>query len=84
MLLENTDENINSFVGDALKAMRKTAGLTQQELSDVLGVTAQQIYKYEVGLDRISSDVIYKLAHFFGCDVSVFFPKDNDKKKNYT
>ena len=78
---ENTDENINSFVGDALKAIRKTAGFTQQELSDVIGVTAQQIYKYEAGIDRISGDVIYKLAHFFGCDVSFFFPKEKNIKK---
>ena len=78
---ENTDENINSFIGNTLKAMRKTAGLTQQELSNVIGVTAQQIYKYEAGIDRISGDVVYKLAHFFGCEVSFFFPKEKNPKK---
>ena len=78
---ENANENVNSFVGNTLKAMRKTTGLTQQELSDVIGVTAQQIYKYEAGIDRISGDVIYKLAHFFGCDVSFFFQKEKNTKK---
>ena len=80
MLKENVDKNINSFIGNTLKAMRKTAGLTQQELSNVIGVTAQQIYKYEAGIDRISGDVVYKLAHFFGCEVSFFFPKENNPK----
>lgn len=64
---------IDIHVGKLLRARRLSAGVTQQDLGETLGVTFQQIQKYETGANRISASKLYKAARALGLAPSAFF-----------
>jgi transcriptional regulator with XRE-family HTH domain len=66
-------ETINMAVGTRLKLQRKRLGITQTQLGDLLGITFQQIQKYERGANRISAGYLYILAKALRVPVSYFF-----------
>jgi len=47
--------------------------MTQSQLSEFVGLTVQQIYKYERGTNRISSSRLYEFAKMLDVPVSYFF-----------
>jgi transcriptional regulator with XRE-family HTH domain len=65
---------IDIEVGNSIKAHRLWRGLTQVDLGEALGVTFQQIQKYEKGTNRISASRLAQAAKVFGVPVSSFFP----------
>jgi len=64
---------IDIHVGMRLRLARAHAELSQTALADKVGVTFQQIQKYEKGTDRISASRLLQLARVLGVDVSYFF-----------
>ena len=48
-------------------------GLTQREFSELLGVSYQQFYKYEQGINSMSAGQLYDLAQGSGTPVEYFF-----------
>lgn len=76
-------ELIDVEAGKVVKSMRKMFNITQDVLAKQIGVTAQQLHKYETGIDRISVAMIYKIACVFHCDIGMFFPT-REKKENKT
>jgi transcriptional regulator with XRE-family HTH domain len=52
---------------------RKLLGLNQTELGEALGVTFQQLQKYEKGTNRISASRLFDLSHVLNVPVSFFF-----------
>jgi transcriptional regulator with XRE-family HTH domain len=59
--------------GEKLRARRLMMKLSQAALGDAIGVTFQQIQKYEKGSNRISAAVLLLMARFFKVDISYFF-----------
>lgn len=57
--------NVCDF-GSVLKQLRKSRGLTQQELGTSLGLSKAVISKYENGLGFPSYDTLLLTAHYFG------------------
>ena len=49
------------------------AGLSQSDVAAALGLTFQQLQKYERGFNRVSASRLFKLSQFFRVPVSVFF-----------
>ncbi|WP_237480762.1 helix-turn-helix domain-containing protein [Lichenibacterium dinghuense] len=64
-------------VGAALRARREDLHLSQEDLAAELGVTHQQLSKYESGRDRITAGRLAAAARFLGCDVAWFFDPEN-------
>jgi transcriptional regulator with XRE-family HTH domain len=60
-------------VGLRLKMRRKMISLSQEELGQKLGVTFQQIQKYERGANRVSASTLYHLAELLDVRISFFF-----------
>jgi transcriptional regulator with XRE-family HTH domain len=60
-------------VGARVRLRRISAGVSQQRLGDALGVTFQQIQKYEKGANRISASRLQHIANVFGVSISEFF-----------
>ena len=63
---------IDRYVASRLRLRRREAGVTQDMLADAVGVSFQQVQKYEEGTDRITAGALYQLAiklevpvHFF-------------------
>ena len=49
-------------IAKRVRALRLQRGLSQTELGEVLGVTFQQVQKYERGTNRISAGRLYRIA----------------------
>jgi transcriptional regulator with XRE-family HTH domain len=56
-----------------IRERRKMLGLTQREFSELLGVSYQQFYKYEQGINSMSAGQLYDLAQGSGTPVEYFF-----------
>ena len=56
-----------------MRQRRSLRGMTQSQLSEFVGLTVQQIYKYERGTNRISSSRLYEFAKTLDVPVSYFF-----------
>ena len=48
-------------------------GLTSQQVAEMLGITYQQLYKYEKGVNRISAGRLHALARALGVDIGYFY-----------
>ena len=64
---------VDLYVGKKLKFRRNILGLSQEQLGKEIGITFQQIQKYEKGLNRISSGRLYDLAKILNVDIKNFF-----------
>ncbi len=62
-----TGSTIDLIVARRLKKVRLENGLTQTDLANKLGVTFQQVQKYENGKNRISAGKLFIAAHILGC-----------------
>jgi transcriptional regulator with XRE-family HTH domain len=60
-LVKRTPE-IEIAIGARIRALRVAAGMTQSALGQVIGVTFQQIQKYEWGQDRVAASTLQVLA----------------------
>ncbi len=66
-------DNIDIEIGKRVRQARVAAGLTQTKLADQLGITFQQVQKYEKGVNRIGGGRLYKIAHILGVKITYFF-----------
>jgi transcriptional regulator with XRE-family HTH domain len=64
---------IDAHVGSRIRVRRKALGLSQQTLADHLGLTFQQVQKYERGTNRVSASILYEIASSLSAPVSYFF-----------
>jgi transcriptional regulator with XRE-family HTH domain len=67
---------IDRAVGNRLKSRRMALNMSQSALADELGLTFQQIQKYETGLSRISAGRLHRIAEIMKVDLAFFFPED--------
>ena len=71
--LESQRKKIRQVIGRNITSLRAKNGLSRQALSKVMGVTYQQIYKYETGLNNISADQIVFLKFLLNANYDEFF-----------
>ena len=64
---------VDVFVGKQLKILRKNAGMSQTDLADKVGVTFQQIQKYERGTNRIGASRLWAFCGVFSVSPNQFF-----------
>ena len=64
---------VDLHVGSRVRMRRKILGVSQQQLADSLGLTFQQVQKYERGANRISASKLYAVATALQTPVSYFF-----------
>jgi transcriptional regulator with XRE-family HTH domain len=62
------------YVGSRVRMRRKILGLSQEKLGEKLGITFQQIQKYEKGTNRVGASRLQAMADALDVPVSYFFP----------
>ncbi len=67
------DVEIDRHIGQRVRERRIVLGLSQTVLADGLGITFQQIQKYEKGSDRIAAGRLYGCAELLGVRPEYFF-----------
>lgn len=68
-----TRSHIDVHVGKQLARARMKMGLNQSEVARMLGLTFQQIQKYEKGTNRMSASVLWTLSEAMDLPVAYFF-----------
>ena len=71
-------QDIDAAVGVRMAARRSALGLSQTALAAQLGVSFQQVQKYEKGANRVSASRLHQVATALGCSVADFFPTRGD------
>lgn len=66
-------DSVDAHVGSRVRLRRTLLGLSQTNLADKLGLTFQQVQKYERGHNRIGAGRLYKLSQVLDVPVSFFF-----------
>lgn len=64
---------LDVIIGQNLKLLRLACGMSQQKLANRVGLTFQQVQKYEQALNRVSASKLYELAQVFQVPVSRFY-----------
>ncbi len=67
--------SIDHYVGSRLRLRRTLLGYSQEKLSDAIGLTFQQVQKYERGTNRISASRLYQFSKILDVPVTYFFDK---------
>jgi transcriptional regulator with XRE-family HTH domain len=66
-------DSIDEHVSKQLRQRRMLLGVSQQEVAKALGLSVQQIQKYETGENRLSSSKLYQIAKSLQAPVEYFF-----------
>jgi transcriptional regulator with XRE-family HTH domain len=64
---------IDKHVGSRVRMRRMMLSMSQEKLGDALGLTFQQVQKYEKGTNRIGASRLQQIAHILQVSVSFFF-----------
>lgn len=72
----STADDVDAYVGARISLRRSALGLSQAALAQRIGVSFQQVQKYESGQNRISASRLHRVAGVLGTSVETFFPAD--------
>lgn len=61
-------------VGQAIRAQRLARRISQTTLAERIGVTFQQVQKYEKGINRVGAGRLQSIADVFGLPITMLFP----------
>src|SRR5262245_57397545 len=72
-MAKKSPDPIDVEVGRRIRVQRMARGISQTELGDKIGVTFQQVQKYEKGANRVGASRLTRIAKVLGVPVSTFF-----------
>ena len=65
--------DVDRQVGSRVRMRRLLLGMSQEKLGDALGLTFQQVQKYEKGMNRISASRLQQIAQVLGVGIDFFY-----------
>lgn len=71
-------ESIDKLIAMRIRAFRLESGMTQTDLAEKLGVSFQQVQKYEKGVNRIGAGRLCALARVFNVPIQALYPPNSD------
>ena len=66
--LVQTTRETDIAIGATIRTLRKQAGLSQERLAAAIGVTFQQVQKYEKGTNRVAVSTLLAICHALGAE----------------
>jgi transcriptional regulator with XRE-family HTH domain len=73
MTRRSRNHSVDHHVGATIRTRRKALGISQTKLAVRVGLTFQQIQKYECGTNRVSASTLYEIAKALSAPVAEFF-----------
>lgn len=73
MINHRRSTSVDAYVGCRLKQRREDLGMSQERLAELLGLSFQQVQKYERGLNRVGASRLFQLCGLLGVEPSFFF-----------
>lgn len=74
--------SVDTHVGQRVRIRRTILGMSQEKLGEAIGLTFQQVQKYERGANRISAGTLYRLSQVLNIPVSYFFDGYEDSQSS--
>jgi len=68
-----TKQDVDAYVGKRLRLRRTMMGLSQEAVAKAVGITFQQVQKYEKGVNAMNARRLVEFAHFMNVPVAYFF-----------
>ena len=72
-MVKKVADPVDKHVGSRVRMRRKMLGMSQMKLGDGLGLTFQQVQKYEKGMNRIGASRLQHISHILQVPVPFFF-----------
>jgi len=72
-LAKKQPSSVDAHVGSRVRLRRMLIGMSQEKLGELLGLTFQQVQKYEKGANRIGASRLFDISSILGVPVSYFF-----------
>jgi len=72
-MIGKTPDPVDRTIGRNVRVYRVAKGLSQSDLANQLGISFQQLQKYEKGTNRIGSGRLLKIAQILNVDIAAFF-----------
>lgn len=72
-----TPDPIDVFVGSRIRLRRNMLSMSQEKLGEQLGITFQQVQKYEKGANRVGASRLKAISRILEVPVSYFFDEDD-------
>lgn len=72
----SASNHFDALIGAAIRARRNSLGWSQADLASRIGVTYQQVQKYETGANRVAATTLAGIAAGLGCSLSSLVPQD--------
>lgn len=70
---KGTPDNVDVHVGQRLRVRRSLLGMSQEKLAEAIGLTFQQIQKYERGVNRISAGRLFQFSKILEVPINYFY-----------
>jgi transcriptional regulator with XRE-family HTH domain len=64
---------VDAHVGNRVRLRRQLIGMSQEKLGELLGITFQQVQKYEKGSNRVSASRLHKMSKVLSVPIQYFF-----------
>jgi len=73
MMLTKAPNPVDRHVGSRMRMRRMLIGMSQEKLGEALGITFQQIQKYEKGTNRIGASRLHHIGRVLGVPIEFFY-----------
>lgn len=74
-LRKDEERQLAQHIGHVIRQRRKQLGWSQTQLADIMGISFQQIQKYEKGTNRTSSPTLLRMSQAMNVPIDFFFPR---------
>jgi transcriptional regulator with XRE-family HTH domain len=71
--------HIDVQVGNRVRLRRMLIGMSQERLGEMLGLTFQQVQKYEKGINRIGAGRLFEISRILGVNIDYFYEGLDDR-----
>ncbi len=79
---DHTPNPVDLHVGLRIRLRRRELGVSQERLADSIGLTFQQVQKYERAANRVSASKLWEMARALKTSISYFFDGLGDPSRN--
>ncbi len=74
---------VDRFIGNQLRKQRQRRNMTLNDVSNIIGISYQQIQKYEQALSRVAASTLYRLTKLYEIDIGNFFEEVGSEASLY-
>lgn len=74
---------VDAHVGTRVRLRRMLVGMSQERLGELLGLTFQQVQKYEKGVNRIAAGRLFEISSILGVPISFFYEDFDGHRRGF-